>query len=181
MPADSQSSAQTPNTRVGLNATKIPPSAGPATIAVCDAEVEPAMARGNTLAGTNRQYRLQARLLEARPVPTMKAMANKKARREHPVDIGERKNPDRESLDNLAEESDNAPVVAIGDVTGEEETLIAGRNCTRPISPNRRAVGQLVDLPADCDDLDVQRQVPLPAHKESAESRDGVRRRERVK
>ena len=49
---ESHSTAQAAKTSVGLNAIRIPPSAGPVTMAICAADVEPAIARGSMLAGT---------------------------------------------------------------------------------------------------------------------------------
>ena len=100
MPAESQSSAQTAKTSVGLNATRRPPSAGPATTAACDAEVEAAIARGSTLAGTilgNTDCRLGCS--KARPVPTTKAMASSRSGVSLPVAVGDGEDGDRERLD----------------------------------------------------------------------------------
>ncbi len=85
-PADSQIAAQTLKIRVGLNATRMPPSAGPATIAACDAEVEPATARGSISADTifgNTACTLGCS--KARPVPTTKAMARRRSGERSPI------------------------------------------------------------------------------------------------
>ena len=85
-PAESHNSAQTANTKVGLISTRMPPSAGPATTAVCEAEVEPAMARGSRSPGTmfgSTDCRLGCS--KARPVPTTKAMARRSPGVSRPV------------------------------------------------------------------------------------------------
>src|ERR1700682_130869 len=49
IPAESHSTAQVAKTSVGLSAISKPPSAGPATMAICAADVDPAIARAKRL------------------------------------------------------------------------------------------------------------------------------------
>ena len=75
-PDENHNSAQAANTSVGLTAISTPPSAGPATMAICATEVEPAMARGSSAGGTmfgSTDCRLGCS--NARPMPTKNTMA----------------------------------------------------------------------------------------------------------
>ena len=88
IPAESHSTAQVAKTSVGLSAISKPPSAGPATMAICAADVDPAIARGSTLAGTifgSAVCRLGCS--KARPMPTQNAMASRRCGVSRPVAV----------------------------------------------------------------------------------------------
>ena len=77
-PAESQMTAQTAKTKLGLNSIKRPPSAGPPITAACEADVDPATARGRSSADT-MFGRTDCTLgcSKARPVPMTKAIMSK--------------------------------------------------------------------------------------------------------
>ncbi len=79
-PAESQMRAETVKTNVGLSPIKSPPSAGPPTTAACEADVDPATARGRRSAVTIfGKTDCTLGCSKARPVPTTKAIASKRS------------------------------------------------------------------------------------------------------
>ena len=158
-PAVNQITAQTENTSVGLSAIRMPPSAGPATTAVCEPDVEAATALGSTLAGTILGSTVcTLGCSKARPVPTTKAMASSRFGVRWPVKLATASTA-------TAAASTTSPMKvtqrrsnrsATWPVNGNRQ--IAGMNCTSPIEAEpERAAGQRIHLPADRDHMDLQR------------------------
>ena len=169
-PAESHNSAQIANTKVGLIPIRMPPSAGPAITAVCEAELEPAMARGSEIARNDvRQHRLQARLLESAPGADDESHRQEKSRRDRAAAVRRRQNGNRQCFDDLRDESDRAPVIAIRHMAGDHEQTDGRDELHEPDQPEmERAVGQFVHLPADRDDLDLLRNRRGDPHIEKA-------------
>ncbi len=159
IPAESHSTAQVAKTSVGLSAISKPPSAGPATMAICAADVDPAIARGSTLAGTmfgSAVCRLGCS--KARPVPTQNAMARRRCGVSRPVARRERQHRDGERLEELRHRSDQAAVVAVRRMAGGQEQPDARNELHEPDQPELKwTARQFVHLPADGDGLDLKR------------------------
>ena len=176
-PADSQSSAQRAKFSVGLSTISAPPSAGPAMIAVCAAEVEAAMARGSRCAGT-MLGKTDCRLgcSRARPMPTQKAMARRRCGVSCPVAVASRKDGHGKRLHQLRRPGDDAPVITICRVSGEQEQAdgrdelhqpdrVPGRTgcwSARTSASRPRRLGPEV------------RSTPQPAHRGNGRKRDGA-------
>ena len=105
-----------------------------------------------------RQHRLQARLLEGAPGSDDKSHGKKKSGRQPAAKIRGGKNRDRERLDKLRDEGDAAAVELVGDMAGRQKEAYRRDELDEPDQTKmERATGQFVHLPADRDDLNLQR------------------------
>ena len=140
-PAVNQITAQTENTSVGLSETRMPPSAGPATTAVCEPEVEAATAFGSTRAGTTLGSTVcTLGCSKARPVPTTKAMASRRLGVRWPVKLATARTATAtaSAISAMKVTQRRSKRSATWPVKGNRQ--IAGMNCTSPISPSRNGL-----------------------------------------
>ena len=158
-PAVNQITAQTENTSVGLSATSMPPSAGPATTAVCEPDVEAATALGSTLAGTILGSTVcTLGCSKARPVPTTKAMASSRFGVRWPAKLAT-------ASIATATASTTSPMKVTQRRSKRSATWpVKGKQADRrdelhepDESEPERAAGQRIHLPADRDHMDLQR------------------------
>ena len=136
-PAESQITAQTEKTKVGLSATRMPPSAGPATTAVCEPEVAAATAFGSTFAATTLGSTVcTLGCSKARPVPTTKAMARRRFGVRWPVKLATARTATAtaSTISAMKATQRRSKRSATWPVKGNRQ--IAGMNCTRPMSPS---------------------------------------------
>ena len=97
-----------------------------------------------------------------------------------PVALADGENGDRQRFDHFAEEGDHAPVVAVGDMAGEQEESGHRDELHEPDQAEmERAAGQRVHLPADRDDLDLQRDRGRDPHIEKADKSGMAQQRQR--
>ncbi len=105
-----------------------------------------------------RQHRLQARLLEGAAGADDESHGKQKPGRQPAAKIRGGKNRDRERLDELRDEGDAAAIVPVGDMAGRQKEANRRDELDEPDqSEMERAAGQFIHLPADRDDLDLQR------------------------
>ena len=124
------------------------------------------------------QNRLHTRLLEGAAGADDKGHGKKQVRRKPAVRRRDGEDRDSSRLDDLADEGNVAPVVAIRDMAGRQEETRHGEKLHQPDQAEiERAAGQFIHLPADRDDLDLQRNRCRNANIEKAQKGGMVQQR----
>ena len=128
-------------------------------IATCVADAAAAVARGSSATGTMPGSSVVSVVCSnARQAPITNTTASSDSRRHHAERGADRQRRRGEPADQLAGPHDHAPVVAVGDVAGDQHEQGGGEELDQPDQPEvERVAGQVVHLPAHRHRLHLQR------------------------